>query len=111
MRARAWLDNGILPPNFNDTNIVLLLKEDNQSLMKDYRSFSLCNVMYKIFSKVVANRLKSVLHRCVLSNKSTLVKGRPIVDNDLMAFEVILQIKKKKKRPSWVMLLVRLIST
>jgi len=46
------------PRGFNHTNIVLMPKLDDQKSMKDRHPISLCNVSYKVLSKVLANRLK-----------------------------------------------------
>ena len=56
-----FLNNGVMLPDLNHTNIVLILKVKNPKKMSKYRPISLCNVVYKIISKVLANRLKQVL--------------------------------------------------
>ncbi|KAM6563656.1 hypothetical protein CsatB_023654 [Cannabis sativa] len=47
-----------MPRGLNATNLVLLSKK-SPSVMGDLRSIALCNVSYKIISKVMANRLKN----------------------------------------------------
>ena len=56
-----FLSDGILLPALNHTNIVLIPKVKNPEKMSDFRLISLCNVIYKIISNVLANRLKQVL--------------------------------------------------
>ena len=53
-----YLNSGVMVLEINHTNIVLILKVKNPKKMIDFRLISLCNVMYKIISKVLANRLK-----------------------------------------------------
>ena len=53
-----FLNFGIFPPNFNDTHITLVPKIKEPKKIIDYRPINLCNVVYKIASKAIANRLK-----------------------------------------------------
>ena len=55
-----FLNHGIAPPKFHDTHNVLIPKTKNPERVTDYRTISLCNVAYKIASKAMANRMKSV---------------------------------------------------
>ena len=56
-----FLNNGNMLPDIKHTNIVLIPKVKNPERMSEFRPISLCNVIYKIISKVLANRLKQVL--------------------------------------------------
>lgn len=47
-----FLNNGFLPVHLNDTSLVLISKKKNPEFMTDLRPISLCNVLYKIISKV-----------------------------------------------------------
>ncbi|GAU35307.1 hypothetical protein TSUD_389320 [Trifolium subterraneum] len=51
--------------------------------------------MYKMISKVLANRLKCCLDKCVSQEQSAFVEGRSILDNALIATEVIHVLKRK----------------
>jgi len=53
----SWLQQGVFPPQLNNIDIVLIFKKDNPTPMKDLRPISLGNILYKIVSKVIANRL------------------------------------------------------
>ena len=53
-----FLNSSIAPPMFNDTHVVLIPKNKDPKNISDYRPISLCNVIFKLASKVIANRLK-----------------------------------------------------
>ncbi|GAU28408.1 hypothetical protein TSUD_257360 [Trifolium subterraneum] len=95
--ASTWLERGYFPTRLNETNICLIPKCDNPTSMKDLRPISLCNVLYKMISKVLANRLKCCLDKCVSQEQSAFVEGRSILDNALIATEVIHALKRKTK--------------
>ncbi|XP_074356304.1 uncharacterized protein LOC141696006 [Apium graveolens] len=59
--CKNWLVDLAFPLGLNDTNVVLIPKKDNTDEMKDLRPIALCNVLYKVISKVLANRLKEIL--------------------------------------------------
>lgn len=91
----TWLKEGRFPQHLNDTCVTLIPKCDTPTSMKDLRPISLCNVVYKILSKVLCNRMKSVMPDLVDKSQSAFVAGRSIQDNILIAFELIHSMKKK----------------
>lgn len=73
----------------NQTFITLIPKKSIPRLVSNYRSISLCNVLYKIIAKVIANRLKSILPHLIVPAQSAFVSGRLISDNTIVANEVL----------------------
>ena len=54
------LNLGCFPQSLNNTFITLIPKVKSPTLVSKFHPISLCNTLYKIVSKVVANRLKSL---------------------------------------------------
>ena len=53
--------------------------------------------MYKIISKVLANRLKKILKEVIDESQSAFVPGRSITDNVLVAYETMHCVDQKRK--------------
>lgn len=90
------VNNRYIPDGWNETTIVLIPKVDTPELINQYRPISLCNVIYKIISKMLASRLKQVLPDIISPTQSAFVPGRLITDNVLVAYECVHAIKNKK---------------
>ena len=67
-----------------------------------FRPISLCNTTYKIISKTLVGRLKIILGDLVGDFQNAFIPGRQMVDNSLIAHEVMDWIKKRKKGTLYV---------
>ena len=94
-----FLHIGHMVPDINYTHIVLIPKVKKVKKMANFRPISLCNVIYKIISKVLANRLKLILPQIISPTQSVFVQGCLITDNVLVAYETLyaMHIRKKGK--------------
>ena len=77
----------------NSTMITLIPKENEARTPDHYRSIALCNVVYKIISKVIANRLKPLLATLISKEQASFMEGRQILDNIIEAHEIIHTVK------------------
>ncbi|XP_050277977.1 uncharacterized protein LOC126719473 [Quercus robur] len=90
----TFLNSASLPEHLNHTFITLIPKKKNLEHASEFRPISLCNVLYKIFSKVLANRLKRILPKIITEHQSAFTKSRLIFDNILVAFESLHSMQK-----------------
>ena len=81
------LNLATLPEHINHTFLTLIPKVKNPELVSEFCPISLCNVGYKLFSKVLANRLKRILPKIITEHQSAFTKDHLILDNILIAFE------------------------
>lgn len=81
--------SGSILKSLNSTFLALIPKEEEARTPEKFRPIALCNVIYKIISKVIANRLKPIIPHIISEEKSGYVEGRKILDNILLAQEMI----------------------
>ena len=90
------LNLGTIPPKINHTFESLIPKTKSLKIAKDFQPISLCNVIYKLISKTIANRLKKCLPKLVSESQSTFPSNCLITDNILVAFETLHHLKNKR---------------
>ena len=93
-----FLNTTMFPCHLNHTFISLIPKVKNPELVSEFRLISLCNVLYKIFSKVLANRLKKVLPTLIIEHQRAFTKSHLISDNVLVAFESLHSMQNHKSK-------------
>ena len=89
----SCLNSGSSLKSINHTFITLIPKVKNPERVSEFRPISLCNVIYKIISKVLANRLKPILNDIISESQSAFIADRLITDNVLIAFESLHHMK------------------
>ena len=81
----------------NTSFISLIPKQYTTQSADKYKPIALCNVVYKIISKVVANRLKPLLPSLVSMEQACYVEGRKIINNIIQAHKVFHSLTINRK--------------
>jgi hypothetical protein len=76
-------------PEIKQTFLVLIPKKNQPTIPQDFRPISLCNVIYKIITKSLANRLKPYLPNYIDDAQAAFVKNRHISSNIVITQEII----------------------
>ena len=79
----------IFEKSLNSTFLCLTPKKINAVNIKDYHPISLVDSLYKLLSKVLANRLRCVLDELISNSQNSFVRGRQILDPVLIANECL----------------------
>lgn len=72
-RSSGWIYNAI-----NTTFIALIPKNDSPSSFDEFRPISLCNCLYKIISKIIANHIRPILSWFILPKQFPFLEDRQI---------------------------------
>ncbi|MCH97262.1 putative ribonuclease H protein, partial [Trifolium medium] len=82
----------------NFTDICLIPKVNKPEFVNQFHPISLCNVSYKILTKVVVNRLKPIISKVVSPFQTGFVPGRNISENIIIAQEMLHSMAKMRSR-------------
>lgn len=82
----------------NHTFLALIPKKLGASSVQHYRPINLCNIIYKIISKIIATRLTPLLHNIISPFQTAFVPSRHIQDNSILAHEMFHTLKSKRGR-------------
>ena len=94
------LNTRVIPSKINHTFISLIPK-----IKSPTNPVSLCNAIYKIISKTIANCLKKIIPKLVSKTQSAFTSDRLISNNILIAFETLHHLKNKRNGKSGLMAL------
>ncbi|XP_016206073.1 uncharacterized protein LOC107646401 [Arachis ipaensis] len=94
----GFFQSAKLPTNANITWVTLAPKFFGAKEIKDFRPISMVGCVYKVISKVLMRRMRSVMPGLVGETQSAFVKGRKIHDGALIACETVHWLKSRRKQ-------------
>ena len=97
--VQSFFIKGFLPKGLNSTILTLIPKKEEAKEMRYYRPISCCNVLYKMISKIIANRLKGILPKCITLSQSAFIKERLLMENVLLETELVKDYHKESILP------------
>ncbi|XP_039116442.1 uncharacterized protein LOC120251854 [Dioscorea cayenensis subsp. rotundata] len=94
-----FFTTAIIPSSWGKTFVVLIPKVDHPQKVTDFRPISLCNVCYKLISKILAERLKVILPKLIGIEQSGFLEGRSTFDNIIAVHELAHSLEFDKSSP------------
>lgn len=85
----VFFQTGVMPPHIGRSNLVLIPKVEEAVQVTDFRPISVCNVIYKLISKILTLRLKPFIGSCISRAQSAFIPGREISENVILLKEVL----------------------
>ncbi|WMV40485.1 hypothetical protein MTR67_033870 [Solanum verrucosum] len=90
-------EEGVFEKSINATFVTLIPKKTGAVELNDFRPISLAGGVYKIIAKLLAERLKKVIHKLVNIQQMAFIKNRQIMDAVLIANESVDSRERDKK--------------
>lgn len=85
-------------PHFNSNILILIPKLQDSECISDYRPIALANFVFKITTRIVADRLGPIASRIISPNQSAFLQGRSIVDPIVLTSECVNLLDRTCKR-------------
>lgn len=93
------------PEGLNNAYLVLIPKCDVPEKANQFRPMGLCNIVYKVVTKVLVNRLKPVLPSLISPTQCSFVTNRQITDNVIIVQEMLHTMRRKQGKKKGTMVI------
>lgn len=91
-------EHGYMPSSLNHTFPVMIPKFDKAQRVDQFRPITLCNIIYKVIAKILANKLKLILDNIISPWQAVFIPGLAMFDNSIISHECMHYINKKKSK-------------
>lgn len=86
---QRFFTTAFMPSTINSTILTMVPKHPGATAVSDYRPISCCSTLYKAISKILVSKLKPLLPELILPNQTAFVQGRLLVENTVLATELV----------------------
>ena len=91
---QGFYDGVIDLSHVNKANVVMIPKKEVPLSVNDFRPISVINVIPKLISKILSNRLRQKMPELISARQTAFISGRQISENFIATREVLQHIKK-----------------
>ncbi|CAI5949992.1 unnamed protein product [Closterium sp. NIES-65] len=102
--VKDFTTSATLPTDIKAAVTILLHKKGEKDQLNNYRPITLLNFTYKVLARVVADRIKTVLHRVISPEQYGFLPGRRASDAVALVADIIDAAKNGSE--DWFLLLV-----
>ncbi|XP_062089757.1 uncharacterized protein LOC133796303 [Humulus lupulus] len=96
----SFLHTGNLLKELNSTILTLIPKSKCPIGVSDFRPIACCNVLYKVATKMICTRLRSILPDLIAPNHDGFIPGRYIAHNIMACQDLVRHYGRKSARPN-----------
>lgn len=82
--CRDIFHTSVIPLGLNKTYLCLIPKSNNASCLKNFRPIGLCNTLYKIITKIIANHLKPLLPAFISDAQASFLANKRAIDHAIL---------------------------
>ena len=93
---------GYFDPSLTDTLVALIPKTEPPTTYNDFRLISLCNIIYKIITKVLVLQLRPIMDTIIGPYQGSFLPGRDTTDNVVVLQEINHHMRRSKKKKGYV---------
>lgn len=94
-----FFKTGMILKGFNQTVVTLIPKGEHAKNIRDFRPIAGCTVFLKIISKVLTNRMRSIMPDVISKNQAAFVVGQDIHNHIHLAYELLKGYERKNGTP------------
>lgn len=100
----SFFQTGMMKEGIAHSNLVLIPKTTAPTKVTEFRPISVCNLLYKVISKIIASKMQPWMDVIISKSQTTFIPGREISKNIIILREIIHSFRKQTRgEPQFVL--------